>query len=75
MLLLGLTCGFVTSMIYVSVQRFRQSVNVDRFERRRFINFMHALRHGKKAAFVPVAGPEDLEQVGIKANPRARETA
>lgn len=68
MLMLGLTCGFVVSIIYVAIQRFKNVVTTDRFERRRVINFMHALRHGKKAVFNPVAGPEDEEQVSIKSN-------
>jgi tyrosine-protein kinase Etk/Wzc len=77
MLLLGLSCGFVASIVYVGVQRFRSLVKIDRFERRRFINFMHALRHGKNAKFDPVAGPEDIEQVAIPtANVRSKsETA
>lgn len=68
MLMLGLTCGFVVSIVFVAIQRFRNVVTTDRFERRRVINFMHALRHGKKAVFDPVAGPETEEQVSINSN-------
>lgn len=59
MLLLGLTGGFVLSMLYVGFRRFTESVREDRSERRRFKNFVFALRHGTNARFEVAAGPAD----------------
>jgi tyrosine-protein kinase Etk/Wzc len=74
MLLLGLTCGFVVSMIYVSLQRLKSSMTQDPYERRRLINFLHALRMGRRAKFAPAVGPEDPSQVEISAIATERQT-
>ncbi len=52
----GIFCGFV----YVGARNYLDKVKAEPVEHRRILNLMHALRYGRKAKFIPLAGDAPL---------------